>query len=366
MANRTQRPLSQHPEIRKQLALIKQNWIRVGQARKLPRRLIQNINTFGSMAINRDDRGVNQQTIKNTITTLRHIKSALRSLTKQDHCNKEAKCLLIQLQHHTNFELTANAAREFAGRVQICGKRASARRAVCDQKIDEIKSADFPTITLRRVVSEEKLLSVGRTLELCVRHKDTFTTHSYFKKLRNLEMEFWSLEADASTFALLSVDCVDGARRVDEFEGHAHGNPSESYESLFGIPLDRTVLQQVARKLDLQELDMTFSEAGVFVSLLIPENESKYEDFEDADANYRVWLWPDELIIRKEPKVSTDGESPSEIRWSRFCRLSKTRCNVKDWDIEESAPFCAMDASELITVMLKSPKLTRRMREQMN
>ena len=252
MANRTQRPLSQHPEIRKQLALIKQNWIRVGQARKLPRRLIQNINTFGSMAINRDDRGVNQQTIKNTITTLRHIKSALRSLTKQDHCKKEAKCLLIQLQHLTNFEATASAAREFAGQIQKFGKRDNTRRAVCDQEIHEIKSADYPTITLRRVVSEAELLIVGRTLELHhVGHKNS-TTRSYFNRLRDLVTEYWTFKADASTFALLAVDCVGGARRVRGFEGHARGNPSEFYESLFDIPLDRTVLQQVARKLDLQ------------------------------------------------------------------------------------------------------------------
>ena len=316
------RPLSMHPRIARYLGWFEKNWPAVGQATKLPQRLVESVDEFGERKENRDLRGTKVATIDLTKRTLKHIKSAARRVGGNDKSiARQARQFLKSLQHVRDFDVTVEKAREFFGEVQKAGRRNASNMAVCEPE-EHVFSVlrGVGRLYLRRVVTVAELRKVGRKLGLCVAHANE-VGRPYHAELRSLETEFWTLGTASGPIGLLSVEDDDGVRRVSEFQGQNGDRPVVEDHDERSHNLSGPLLRNVLRRLDAAACDHPqFSCVGAFRSLLPRSAWKKYREVVIDGRYYRVWCFPEEVIVaslEKSPKGVLPGR---RAQWSRFVR----------------------------------------------
>lgn len=360
------RKLSKHPRIDRHLAWINENWPVVGQAIAMPKRLAESVDDFGNRAANRDLRGARVAAIDLTERTLRHVKSAVR---RTDGANgttaRQARRFLKSLQHVSDFGETVEKAREFAGEVQKAGKRKASKRAVCEPEEHVVGNLRrVGRLCLRRVVSVAELRKIGRQLNLCVAHASE-VGRPYHTELKNLETEFWTLGSASAPIALLSVEDDDGVRRVTDFQGQNGYPPVAMNQDERKCHLPGWLLRNVMRRLDADASDQPcFSCKGAFRSLLPRAARRKYRDVVVEGRHYRVWRFPEELIVassKNRPKGAMPGRG---ARWSRFVRrpqrprrrATKRSVTRYDWH-DEAWHEEAMDFGVFLGLLERSPEM---------
>ena len=318
------RRLSEHPRIARHLGWLAKNWPAVGQMTVMPKRLVESIDEFGEREDNRDLRGTRVVTIDLTERTLKHIKSAVRKVGGDDgSIARKARQFLKSLQHVRDFDVTVEKASEFFGEVQKAGKRNASNRAVCDPEEHVVGPFQgVGRLRLRRVVSVAELRKVGRNLELCVAHASE-VGRPYHAELRSRETEFWTLGLASAPIALLSVEIDDGVRRVTEFQGKNGERPIATDEDERSRHLPGWLLRNVLRRLDADASDQQyFSCKGAFRSLLPRAARRNYRDVVVDGRYYRVWRFPEEVIVASSARRPKTDMPRRGAQWSRFVRQS--------------------------------------------
>ncbi len=219
---------------------------------------------------------------------------------------RAAKKLLKSAHHVRDFEALADRARSYAGVMQRLGKRRARQTAVCERtSVCLGEAGTLGEIYLERVVSVADLESIGGHLHLCVAHNNCIA-REYHRRLRMNAAEFWQLRARAP-LALLEV-----ARGDEEEPGQI-----VEYDTMrqFALSLPRSMLLRVVRELDASGDEIReFNRVGAFWKLR--EQQQPTATVQVGQALYRVWRFPDELIIQGR-KESRHGR---RIGWSRFER----------------------------------------------
>ena len=238
---------------------------------------------------------------------LRHLKSAARRATIVGTPEARAAKKLLKSAHHVrDFEALADRARGYAGVVQRLGKQRARQTAVCESTSVCLGEAGrFGEIHLERVVSVADFESIGGHLHLCVAHNDRFG-REYHRRLRENAAEFWQLRT-RTPLALLEVARGDGDKpgQIVEYDTMS--------ESALRLPM--SMLLRVANELDASGDEIhEFNRIGAFWSLR--EQPTPTATVRVDQALYRVWRFPDELIIEGR-RESRHGR---RIGWSRFER----------------------------------------------
>ena len=358
-----------HKEIAKDIAELRPQWRSLdfgsGRSASMPRNLVSAINKYCQLAVNRDGRGVTSATVAEVRTTLRHIRSALRKASsgRNGPAGPAAKKLLKSLHHESDFEVMAERARAYAGRLQRLGRRCARRSAVCpEHSVCLGQTSGLGTVHLTRVVSVARLMSVGRHLELCVAHEDS-VGREYHHRLRSGESAFWQIRTE-KPLALLEVSIG------------ADGDPGKIIECEAGrvddLNLPRAMLLRILCETHASgDETHDFSRAGAFWALR--HSPSYAAKFKVGPARYHVWRFPEEVVIRASAATK---KGRRRVRWWRFIRArinpwySNTRGNpakVKRTGNQESkrGGIWAWRAAEgqhladnqLQALMLASPEL---------
>ena len=300
-----------HYGIRNDLEDLRALWPRLdlgsGARADLPERLERAITEHCERPDNRDGRGVRSGTVAEIRKALRHLKSAARRATIVGTAEARAAKKLLKSAHHArDFETLADRARGYAGLMQRLGKQRARQTAVCERTsvcLGEVGTSG--DIHLERVVSVADLESIGDHLHLCVAHNDRIG-REYHRRLRENATEFWQMRT-RTPLALLEVARGDGEEPAQIVE---YGTMSESAPRL-----PRSMLLRVVRELHASGDEIhQFKRVGAFWTLR--ERQPPTATVQVGQALYRVWRFPDELIIQGR-KESRHGR---RVGWSRFER----------------------------------------------
>ncbi|MCZ0941544.1 MAG: hypothetical protein OXJ53_00615 [Gammaproteobacteria bacterium] len=271
----------------------------------MPSQVDRLIKEYCKQPDNRDGRGLRSGTVAEIRKTLRHLKSAVKKVNAGGTPEARYAMKLLKRAHHMrDFKVLAAEARGYAGKVQRLGKKRAKQTAMCEAASVPLGQTDaLGQVHLERVVSVAEMESIGRHLHLCVAHNDQFG-REYHRRLRRNTAEFWQLRAGAA-LALLEVTRDDeGLGWIAEFEAKKSG-----------VRLPRSMLLRIVRELKASgdRVD-EFHRAGAFWAFRRPQPPTA--EIQVGPAIYRVWRFPDELIILGK----TEGRRGRLSAWSRFVR----------------------------------------------
>ncbi len=122
-----------------QIALAAKHWPDLPQTREMPKRFPSTIADFCDGESNQDRRGLRVEARKAAKRTLKHIKSAERTVAdtaSPESLPGSASSLLKSLKHNTDFDRTIEQARQFAGDVRETGKRRTNAAAVWNRSAE--------------------------------------------------------------------------------------------------------------------------------------------------------------------------------------------------------------------------------------
>ena len=150
--------------------------------------------------------------------TLKHITHAVRHAHRDDghedaNVRIEAKELVRSLQYHS-FEKTEARARKFNGLLREVGRRRNEQ-----QRKRARRRIKIGNLNLIQLSSSEQLKTTGRTLGLCVAHRNSFG-REYHARLKNRESDFYRVELKGTAIGLIEID--NETRQVRETKGHCN------------------------------------------------------------------------------------------------------------------------------------------------
>lgn len=221
---------------------------------------------------------------------LRSIREALNCEEHEDEVVRHKARKLLKSCRHT-FDEACNNASHFKKALTEARER-SAEVEKTPQIIP--LCGDF---RLEEVASIKKLMTIGKTLEICVgKRKDA---QSYWKETESGESMLWLLLNGEDPFALLKIDLEE--KKVVEFSAHDNDDPKISFE----------LAMRILHKLGVTADDETaFARIGAYGRFKCgrPEVEPVLVDEQEM----WIWLYEHELIVAMEEHA--DGK----LFWSRF------------------------------------------------
>ena len=187
----------------------------------------------------------------------------------------------------------------------------------------------------------------------------------YHVELRSRDTEFWTLGLASAPIALLSVEENDGVRCVTEFQGENGDQPVVTDRNERRRHLPGWLLRNVLRRLNADACDQAyFSCEGAFRSLLPRAARRNYRDVVVDGRYYRVWRFPEEVIVassERPPKGDMPGRG---AQWSRFVRrpmrqrrrLTERSVTRYEWR-DEAWHDEAMDFGVFLGLLEQSPDM---------
>ena len=235
---------------------------------------------------------------------LRAIREALECSGHEDEAVRRKAGKLLKSCRHTFDEACKNAEH-----FRKALTEARERRAEAEAKPGAIPlSGEY---RLEEVLSLKKLMTIGKTLEICVRKRED--AQSYWKEVESGESGLWLLLKGEEPFALLKID-LEKSEAV-EFSAHDNDDPEISYE----------LAMELLHKLGVTaDNETSFARVGAFGRF--KGGRPEVEPVRVGDLEMWIWYYGDELIVGMEERP--DGR----LSWSRF-RLTRENCrNQLEWD----------------------------------
>lgn len=304
-----------HLKIRKELNELRDAWpplnLGSGLRATMPETLELSISAYCERAENRDGRGVRSAIISDVRKTLRHLRSAAkRATTTVTREGRESKKLLKSLHHTSDFEIIFEQARNYAGTLQRIGKQKARRAPVCERRTVHLgESKALGEVYLERIVSVAELMSIGRRLMLCVARDDDLGREYHHRLRQASRREFWQLRTGRAPLALLEIVRGDETKRglIVECE------TATGFRAQVLFP--RSILLRLVRELNASgdKLD-AFQRVGAF--WVLRRSRRPTAKVEIGSARYRVWRFPDEVII----EAKNEDHRGRLIAWSRFVK----------------------------------------------
>ena len=235
---------------------------------------------------------------------LRAIREALKCSGHEDEAVRRKAGKLLKSCRHTIDEACKNAEHFRKALTEARERRAEA----------EAKPGAIPLskeYRLEEVLSLNRLMATGKTLELCVRKRED--AQSYWKEVESGESGLWLLLKGEEPFALLKID-LEKSEAV-EFSAHGNDDPEISYE----------LAMELLHKLGVTaDNETSFARVGAFGRF--KGGRPEVEPARVGDLEMWIWAYGDELIVGMEEHP--DGK----LSWSRF-RLTRETCrNQLEWD----------------------------------
>ena len=329
----------------REVATLAHEWVPIGQSKTVPKRLTDNLRYFY-----RDyvvfARYTQPDATKEIRLLLRSIRIAVERVTAMQHerettgkFNKplynKTVTFLKRLAHDKSFNESAKGAREYRNYVIQSKMKARLKRPICDETVHDLRES----WRVKRIRSQQELLDIGKTLCLCVGHKNE-QTRRYFRALVTGESEFWQIVVNGQLKGLFEVHCnrrysdcsiLENYRCVGEFNGHSHRSLQLPYQVA-------TTLVQCLKLHPLSSFPLFNS--GAFPSFLKGLKNIDRPDFSITldSFRYEAWITENELIISRTNSI-TNGTSTPKIptEWGHFAQP----CNQKTRDGKRARPFIA-------------------------
>lgn len=235
---------------------------------------------------------------------LRAIREALECSGHEDEAVRRKAGKLLKSCRHTFDEACKNAEH-----FRKALTEARERRAEAEAKPGAIPlSGEY---RLEEVLSLNRLMATGKTLEICVRKRED--AQSYWKEVESSESGLWLLLKGEEPFALLKID-LEKSEAV-EFSAHDNDDPEISYE----------LAMELLHKLGVTaDNETSFARVGAYGRF--KGGRPEVEPVRVGDLEMWIWYYGDELIVGMEERP--DGR----LSWSRF-RLTRENCrNQLEWD----------------------------------
>lgn len=229
---------------------------------------------------------------KNVRATLRSIREALGCREHEDEAVRHRAGKLLKSCRHSFDEVRKNAGHFRKELAEARERRADA----------EACPGIIPLgggLGLEEVLSIGRLMSIGKTLDICVgKRKDA---QEYLREVELGESGLWVLLAveEDEPRALLKTDVKEGV--ISEFSARGNANPEVSYE------LGMEILHKLGVTADGEA---SFARVGAFARF--KGGRPEVEPVRVGDQEMWIWLYEDELIVGMEEHA--DGK----LFWSRF------------------------------------------------
>ena len=237
---------------------------------------------------------------------LRTIREALRCREHEDETVRHKAGKLIKSCRHSFDEVRKNAGHFRKALTEARERRAEAK--ACPGIIPLGGG-----LGLEEVLSIGRLMSIGKTLDICVgKRKDA---QEYLREVELGESGLWVLFAveEDEPRALLKTDVKKGV--ISEFSAHDNDDPEISFE----------LAMEILEKLDVTADDVpSFARAGAFGRF--KGGRPEVEPVRVDEQEMWIWFYEDELIVGMEEQA--DGK----LFWSRFTLNRENSKSQLEWD----------------------------------
>ena len=237
--------------------------------------------------------------------TLRSIRESLKCSEHEDEVVRHKAGKLLKSCRHSFEEVCKNA-----NHFRKALTEARERHAEAEATPGTIAlSGEF---RLEEVLSLKKLMTIGKTLEICVGKRAD--AQRYWGQAEAGEFKFWLLLREEKPYALLKLD-VGEKDVVGQFSAHDNDDPEISFE--LGMEL-------------LDELGVTGDDVPSFACVgafsRFKGGRPEVEPIRMDDREMWIWFYGDELIVGMEEQA--DGK----LSWSRFRLTRENSMNRLEWD----------------------------------
>ncbi|MDE0330759.1 MAG: hypothetical protein OXL41_02740 [Nitrospinae bacterium] len=236
-------------------------------------------------------------------TTLRSIREALRCREHEDDAVRHKAGKLIKSCRHSFDGVCKNADHFRKALTEARERRADAETAPGIIPL----SGEF---RLEEVASIKKLITIGKTLELCVGKRED--AQRYWEQAEAGEFKFLLLLKEEKPFALLKIDVNENEEVVGQFSAHNNDDPKISFE----------LAMKILHELGVTADDVTsFTRVGAYGRF--KGGRPEVEPVRVGEQEMWIWLYEDELIVAMEE------HSDGKLFWSHF---QLTRTGTKPWN----------------------------------
>ena len=285
-----------------------QEYISAEERRRTVSTLEKKIKQYESEPGNRDGRGVRYQVRKRVKKTTDHLKNAFRHRENHpDSTIRHAAGKLIKRIHHDTFEELAEAASAFRGKLcQSTRRQNEKRRQEQAQYIPISKS-----LTLKEVCSLKELMSIGKTLQVCVGYREDAL--DCMRSVKEGESELWTLLREGQVFGLMEIQVKrKGTKSIEECNTFKNENADLSHDEAM----------EILRKLHVTDIDHgSFAFVGAYPVFLHRKVRDPLPNPVQVDEEWHfVWRTENELVLAstdRKPR-SKDKFFPEELNWSQF------------------------------------------------
>ena len=234
---------------------------------------------------------------------LRSIREALKCVEHEDQCVKHKARKLLKSCHHS-FESACENVGQFTKALTVARERRFESQAT--PKVIPL-GGEF---RLEEVVSINRLMVIGKTLEICVSKRDT--ARRFLQEVETGAYRLWLLLKREEPYALLQIGLQEN--EVVKFSAHDNDDPEISYE----------LAMELLHKLGVTaDYDTSFTRVGAFGRF--KGGRPEVEPVRVGDKEMWIWLYQDELIVAMEEHA--DGK----LFWSRY---ELTRAGEQPWHDE--------------------------------
>ncbi|MCY4383389.1 MAG: hypothetical protein OXE44_09600 [Nitrospinae bacterium] len=291
---------------------------------------------------------------ENTGSDEQGVRAALRSIREALTCREHED----EAVRHKAGKLLKSCRHSFD---EVCKNAGHFRKALTEARERNAEEKASPRVIplgggfrLEEVLSIKMLMTIGKTLELCVAKRED--ARSYWKEAESGESGLWLLLKGEERFALLKIDLEE--HKVGEFSAHDNDDPEISFE----------LAMEILEKLGVTADDETsFARVGAFGRFKCGRPEG--EPVRVGEQEMWVWLYEDELIVGMEEHA--DGK----LFWSRFERKQKKYNPFEDprspWDLfsreeweENTGNHLSMGM--LFEIVRRNPHVLERFRSPVN
>ena len=242
--------------------------------------------------------------------SLRSIREALTCREHEDEAVRHKAGKLLKSCRHSFDEVCKNAGHF--------------RKALTEARERNAEEKASPRVIplgggfrLEEVLSIKMLVTIGKTLELCVGKRED--AERYWDQAEAGEFKFWLLLKEEKPYALLKID-VGENDVVGQFSTYNNNDPEISFE------LAMKILHELGVTADNET---AFARIGAYGRFKCGRPEG--EPVRVGEQEMWVWLYEDELIVGMEEHA--DGK----LFWSRFELKQKKYNPFEDprspWDL---------------------------------
>ncbi len=241
-----------------------------------------------------------------------NVRAALRSIRVALGCREHED----EVVKHKAGKLLKSCRHSFD---EVCNNAGHFRKALTEARERRSEEKAAPGIIplrgefrLEEVLSLKKLMTIGKTLELCVGKRED--AERYWDQAEAGEFKFWLLFKEEKPYALLKID-VGESDVVGQFSTYNNDDPEISFE------LGMEILHKLGVTADNET---AFARIGAYGRFKCgrPEVEPARVDEQEM----WIWLYEDELIVAMEEHA--DGK----LFWSRFTLNRENSMSQLEWD----------------------------------